>query len=72
MEERFTKEQLDATLALAERCNVELTLGSWVFPDLKIPEGSTYNDELRKLIEAGIARKGMQDDPAVRERIEYE
>ncbi|HVV39052.1 MAG TPA: DNA polymerase III subunit alpha [Candidatus Paceibacterota bacterium] len=72
MEDRFTKEQLGATLSIAESCNLELTLGSWVFPDIKIPKDSTYNDELRKLIEAGIERNGMQDDPAVRERIEYE
>ena len=72
MEERFTKEQLAKTLSIAERCNLELTLGSWVFPDFPIPKNSTYNDELRLLIEEGIVRKGMQEDAAARERIEYE
>jgi len=72
MEARFSPEQLAATLKIAEQCNLELQLGSWVFPDFPIPKNSSYNDELRKLIEDGIARKGMQDDAAARERIEYE
>ncbi|HVV15312.1 MAG TPA: DNA polymerase III subunit alpha [Candidatus Paceibacterota bacterium] len=72
MEERFTPAQLARTLEIASQCELELALGTWVFPDLKIPDGSTYDAELRKLIEAGIEKRGLLDDPAVRERIEYE
>jgi DNA polymerase-3 subunit alpha len=72
MEERFTPEQLQKTLDIAAQCTLELTLGTWVFPNYPLPEGSTYNDELRAAIEAGLARRSLASDPAVRQRIEYE
>ncbi|HWB33704.1 MAG TPA: DNA polymerase III subunit alpha, partial [Candidatus Paceibacterota bacterium] len=72
MEERFTPAQLDQTLEIANQCNLELTLGTWVFPNLEIPANSSYDEELRKLIEKGIEERGLKDDAAVRERIEYE
>lgn len=72
MEQWYTQEQLAKTLELAARCNVELELGKWVFPNYPLPQGSSYNDELRKAIEEGIKTRGLGGDPAVRERVEYE
>ena len=72
MQERYTPEQLAKTVELAEQCNLELTLGKWVFPDFPIPEGSTPDQELRTFIEDGLSKRGLQDDPKVRARIEYE
>lgn len=72
MEARYTPAQLAKTVEIAERCNLHLTLGSWVFPDFPIPKNSSYDQELRTLIEAGIRHRGIQESPAVRERIEYE
>lgn len=71
MEEKFSEEQLAKTLEIAERCNLELKLGSWVFPDVSLPAGSTYDQELRRLIEEGLQKLGL-GTPVVRERIEYE
>ncbi len=72
MAQKFTPEQLARTLEIADACNLELALGSWVFPNFPIPAGSDYNAELRRLIEEGLARRGLAEDSAVRERIEYE
>jgi DNA polymerase-3 subunit alpha len=72
MEERFTPAQLARTQEIAEACNLELALGTWVFPDFPIPKGSSYNEELRLLIERGIERRFISATPEVRERIEYE
>jgi DNA polymerase-3 subunit alpha len=72
MEKEFDPKQLAQTLEIAERCTVELTLGSWVFPDITLPAGSSYDEELRTLIEAGLLRRSLADKPEVRERIEYE
>ncbi|MCX6819717.1 MAG: DNA polymerase III subunit alpha [Candidatus Adlerbacteria bacterium] len=72
MEEEFTAEQLARTVEIAERCNVELKLGSWVFPDFPIPAGATYDSELRRLMEEGLVRRGLHESAEVRERIEYE
>lgn len=65
-------EALDNTQKVADMCNLELTLGAWVFPDFPIPAGSTHDEELRKKTYAGIAKRGMEETPALRERIEYE
>ena len=72
MEERFSAEALQKTLDIAARCTVELTLGTWVFPNFPLPPGSTYNDELRRLVEEGVQRRFISASPEVRERIEYE
>lgn len=72
MEKEFGEEALKKTLEFAEEIELELELGTWYFPDFPIPEGSTYNKELRKLIEEGLKRRGLADDAAARERIEYE
>jgi len=44
-----TPEALENTLAIAERCNVELDLGNWVFPDYPLPQGVSASDELTRL-----------------------
>ena len=68
-----TPEAVWNTQKIADRCNIELKLGTWVFPDLKIPEGTTYDSELRRLVYEGIATRGLdKNDQAVIDRIEYE
>jgi DNA polymerase-3 subunit alpha len=71
MEEQFSAAQLAQTVEIAERCNLELAMGSWVFPDIKLKEGLTANEELRRLIEEGLKKREL-NSPVVRERIEYE
>lgn len=72
MEEKFSASQLAKTLEVAARCNLNLKLGSWVFPNFPIPKGVTPDQELRRLIEEGLKKRILQVTPEVRERIEYE
>jgi DNA polymerase-3 subunit alpha len=72
MQEHFSASALQKTLDISARCNVELKLGSWVFPNFPIPTHSTYDQELRILIEGGIQRRYVSAKSEVRERIEYE
>lgn len=72
IKERYSAAQIQKTADLAEQCSLELTLGSWVFPDFSIAAGSTYNDALRALIEEGILKRFGAETPTVRERVEYE
>ena len=61
------------TQKVADMCNIELTLGTWVFPDLKIPDGTTYDSELKRLVYEGIAVRELDTkDQEVIARIEYE
>ncbi len=67
-----TPEAVVNTSKIADMCNVEIELGKWVFPDLKIPEGSTYDKELKKLVYKGIPKRGLTESKEVVDRIEYE
>lgn len=74
MEDAFKDEPeaLANTLAIAEKINLTLKLGSWVFPRFKIKEGSSYEEVLREAIEKGLKERGIEDTPEIRTRIEYE
>ncbi len=57
---------------VAERCNLKLELGKWVFPNLEIPDGLTPEEALRKIVFSGLERRKIEPTPEVLERIEYE
>jgi len=65
-------EALENTNKIADRCNVEIDIDSWYFPDFPIPEGKTYDEVLREQSYAGIAKRGMERTKEFEERIEYE
>lgn len=65
-------EALANTIAIAERCNVTLELGKWVFPDLKIEEGKTYDEALREVVMAGFERRGVEKTEETMKRVDYE
>ncbi len=67
-----TPEAVENTIKIAEMCNIEIELGSWVFPDLKIPENTTYDSELRRVVYEGIPKRGLAETKDVVDRIEYE
>ena len=72
MSSRFTGAQIKKTLEIAERVNLDLELGSWVFPEFPLRKGATYDAEMRTLVERGLATRQMKETAEVRERIEYE
>lgn len=65
---------IENTLALAERCQVELPFGEMHLPVFQIPEGFTSQQEyLRHLTYEGIRRKYPDPiPPEIIERLEYE
>lgn len=67
-----TPEALDNTLKIAEQCNLELTLGTWVFPDFKVESGLTPDDELKRLAYAGFKVRGLEQTKEYIDRLEYE
>ena len=80
MEEKFFSaldkkdgvEALTNTMQISGKCNLELKLGTWVFPVFPIPKGSTANKELRALVEKGISERNFPETKENKERIEYE
>ncbi len=67
-----TPEAVDNTRKIADRCNVELTLGKFVFPDFPLPPGKTADEVLRELCMRGLKARGLEGRPEVLERLEYE
>ncbi|MRR31236.1 DNA polymerase III subunit alpha, partial [bacterium] len=65
---------LNNTLAIAERCNVDLTVQGYHLPIFPVPEGFTPETYLRSLCEEGLRRRvgSRADDPEVQKRLDYE
>ncbi|MBX4181285.1 DNA polymerase III subunit alpha [Candidatus Parcubacteria bacterium] len=63
---------LENTEKIAERCNVELKLGDWVFPKYISKDGVDLNEELRNLVYKGLKERDIEETPEIKERIEYE
>lgn len=65
-------EAVTNTLKIAERCNIELDLGKWVFPDIVVEDGLSPDDELRKISYEGIEKRRMSPTNELTKRLEYE
>jgi DNA polymerase-3 subunit alpha len=66
-------EAIKNTLQIAERCNAELKLGQWIFPNFEIPDGKSAEGYLRELVHKGYQEKFRQKPGSKElERINYE
>ncbi len=63
---------LENTEKIAERCNLKLELGKWVFPNYILDSGLSYDEELRKEALAGFEKRGLSQTAEEMERMEYE
>src|SRR6516164_3302915 len=74
MAARFAElpQALKNTLAIAERCRVEIQAGQLQLPHFPVPDGETPDTYLRRLCEAGIRRIYGQMTPQLQERLDYE
>lgn len=70
--ERYTEAQIQKTSELAEQCNLELTLGKFIFPSFPLPPGKTADEVLRELCLIGMEKRGLKEKPEAMERLEYE
>lgn len=60
------------TLRIAERCNLELSLGKWVFPHYETPQGFDADAYLRHLTEEGMKKKFPNAGEELFKRMNYE
>jgi len=74
MQEKFKDypEALANTQVIADRCNLEIDIDSWYFPDFPIPENTNYDDYLKQVTYEGIEKRGFEKTEDIQERIEYE
>ncbi len=64
---------LENTQKIADKCNLEIELGSWYFPKFQLPEGKTAEETLRDAVYK-LAREhyGENLSQEITDRIEYE
>ncbi len=74
LQEQFANnpEATRATEEIASRCNLDITLGKFVFPEFKLPRDKTADELLRELCMAGLTERGLEGRADVMERLEYE
>ncbi len=68
-------ESITNTLAIAERCNLELEFGKSKYPEYEVPTGKTRTGYLRELCYRGLHQRYGErstDDPRLIERLDYE
>jgi len=65
-------EAITNSVKIAERCNVEITLGKWHMPVFEVPERLTPADYLKQLVQEGLTKRYKEITPAIQERIDYE
>src|SRR5713226_9561968 len=62
-------ELLQATLEIADRCNLKLELGKLIFPECAVPEGETPDSYLEKVSFEGALKRYPSVTPEVRSRL---
>src|SRR5258708_7623062 len=65
-------EILQATLEIADCCNLELELGKLILPEFPVPEGETPDSHLRKLCFEGVWQRYKQPQQEVFARLTHE
>jgi len=74
MEELFkdTPEAIENTALIAEKCNLELELGKWVFPKFKLAEGKTARQTLIETATKNFKEHYEEQNKESKERLDYE
>ncbi|MBP9821346.1 MAG: DNA polymerase III subunit alpha [Candidatus Pacebacteria bacterium] len=63
---------VENTKRVADLVDIEIELSPWKFPVYPIPEGSNYDDELRKAVMIGLPEKGFVYEGVIKDRIDFE
>lgn len=64
-------EAIKNTNVVADRCNLEITIGKFVFPKFDLPPNETGDSLLEKKALVGMSNKGLTDDESMT-RLRYE
>ncbi len=74
MVEKFKEwpEAIANTQKIADQCQVDLTLGKFIFPDFALEPGKTADEMLDELTWQGARERGLDKNPDIKERRNYE
>lgn len=65
-------EAVSNTVKIAQKCDLEIKLGDWCFPNFEIPEGKTAETHLRDLVFDGAKQLYGKIDETIEKRLNYE
>ncbi len=65
-------EALENTVRVADRCNLEISIGKWFLPNYIVSSGLSHDEEFRRIVLEGIKTKGLSETTELMERVEYE
>ncbi|MFA6353194.1 MAG: PHP domain-containing protein, partial [Candidatus Paceibacterota bacterium] len=65
-------EAIANTKKIADKCNVEITLGKTILPSFPIPEGETSFSYLKKLVDQKMHNRFEETTPEIQKRLDYE
>lgn len=65
-------EAISNTVKVADMCNLDITLGKWVFPNIEIAKNTTPDDELARLVFEGFEKREVPKTEEAVKRVEYE
>jgi len=65
-------EALEHTQEVVDKCNLELELGKWTFPNFPKEEGKSYDEMLREKALQGFEKRGVEKSKEALKRMEYE
>ncbi len=63
---------LENTKKIADRCNLDISIGKWFLPNYIVPNGSSYDEELRRIVEEGFEKRRLEKSKEYLERMNYE
>lgn len=74
MYEAFSKypDACENTIKIAEKCNLEIELGKWYFPNYPLEKGKTANDTLRELTSKNALEYYGKLNPEITDRLNLE
>jgi len=67
-----TPDALVNTVKIADKCDVEITMGKWFFPKFPLPKDLTANDLLKKLARDKLTERIPKPNKETKERLEHE
>jgi DNA polymerase-3 subunit alpha len=65
-------EAIENTVKIAQRCNVEITLGKWIMPHFAVPDGKKTGDYLKDLVYEGLEKRYEKVTDEIKTRVDYE
>ncbi len=68
----FAPEAVSNTLAIAERCRLEIPMGRMLLPEFAVPEGRTQDSYLAQLCLKGLSERLGDIPPSYKERLDFE